>query len=82
MSINKRETIKKIEGLLFQANGNLEKTCDLLSTVKLTEDDIKILLEEMIKEYYSLFKRFLGVVELLQAVHKMPAQAASTKLIS
>ncbi|WP_242049551.1 hypothetical protein [Wolbachia endosymbiont of Kradibia gibbosae] len=41
MSINKRETIKKIEGLLFQANGNLEKTCDLLSTVKLTEDDIK-----------------------------------------
>ncbi|WP_264707608.1 hypothetical protein [Wolbachia endosymbiont (group A) of Acrocera orbiculus] len=57
MSINTRETIKKIEGLLFQANGNLEKTCDLLSTVKLTEDDIKILLEEMIKEYHSLFEK-------------------------
>lgn len=57
MSINKRETIKKIEGLLFQANGNLEKACDLLSTVELTEDDIKILLEEMIKEYHSLSEK-------------------------
>lgn len=40
--MNKKEIIEKIENLLFQTNGNLEKACDLLSTVGLDEDNIKI----------------------------------------
>lgn len=57
MSIDKREIIKKIEGLLFQVNGDCEKACDLLSTVALTEDDIKNCLEGVIKEYNSLLEK-------------------------
>ncbi|MGL9717452.1 MAG: hypothetical protein ACR5K9_01965 [Wolbachia sp.] len=55
--MNTRETIKKVEGLFFQVNGDFEKACDLLSTVELTEDDIKNCLEEILKEYNSLLEK-------------------------
>lgn len=55
--MNTKEIITKVENLLYETKGDFEKACNLLSTVKLTQDDIKNCLMERIKEYNSLVEK-------------------------
>ncbi|MDD9331206.1 MAG: hypothetical protein PV340_00815 [Wolbachia sp.] len=55
--MNKKEIIEKIENLLFRTNGDFEKSYDLLSIVRLTENYMKSCLEEIVKEYNNLLTK-------------------------